>query len=270
MPYMTSQIDLFSSSSILTGNTAKVKVLYELSTTMSQRDGLSILDIGCVGPSPLEFWMPLLEQYNFHLTGIDVAGIERAQKVVSQHNWKNRVTLQVASGYQLTDLFKRESFDVVVATQVLEHVAQIDRFMQQVAAVLCAGGVAYFTLDSAHFQSRFDLKDPIRLLKNLVKKVLSTTGNEHHYDLPWFDYEVADASQRAGLQVIETGYYNLTSLKYLHNQIVFEAQKNALMQKWFQIEEFLNQLEEVRNKSKHLFRALYLAVCKPEAQQVCN
>lgn len=256
--------ELYAGPWILTGNVAKLKVLHALHGLISKASTPSILDVGCVGLQPTEFWEPLLTSHasDFHLTGVDVRGIDRTRDIVTERGWGNCVTLKRGSGYNLSDLFAPGSFNVVVATQVLEHVAQLSLFMKQVATMLIPGGEAFFTVDSAHWKSRFDPWDPVRLTKNLIKKGLSLIGNETHYDLPWFDHEIAVACQNAGLNIIECRYYNLAPLKFIHNHIVPLNRKNTFMRVWYELEEFLNQEEMVREKTRHLFMGLYLRVRK--------
>jgi hypothetical protein len=117
-------------------------------------------------------------------------------------------------------------------------------------------------VDSAHWRSRFDLREPGRLVKNLIKKGLSWLGNERHYDLPWFDQELTAICKQEGLEIVNCGYYNLAPLKFIHNHIIPTNQKNSFMRLWFELEEFLNEEEAVREQVKHLFLALYLHVRK--------
>jgi SAM-dependent methyltransferase len=264
IPHKDGWPDIDTNRCVLTGNVAKVKVLHRLYRLISDGSTPSILDIGCVGPQPLEFWEPLLagNEFSFHLTGVDIDGIETAQNIVAQRGWTDRVTLRQGSGYCLSDLFEPRSFNVVIATQVLEHLAQLSLCMQQVATVLTPAGEGFFTTDSAHWRSRFDLREPVRLVKNVTKKGLGVFGNERHYDLPWFDYEVAAACKQAGLGVIECRYYNLSPLKFIHNHVVPPERKNAFMRLWFELEEFLNEEAVAREKLRHFFLVLYLHVRK--------
>jgi 2-polyprenyl-3-methyl-5-hydroxy-6-metoxy-1,4-benzoquinol methylase len=249
---------------VVTGNVAKVKVLHKLLARISNGSGLSVLDIGCVGPQPLDFWESLLVHYasRFHLSGVDVHGIELAREVAAKRGWASGLTLREGSGYDLADLFTPQSFDIIVATQVLEHVARIHRFMQQVVVVLKPGGEVFLTTDSAHPQSRFDLRDPVRLAKNVAKKGLAFLGKERHYDLPWLDHEVSAACRQVGLKIVECRYYNLSPLKFIHNQVVPEKRKNEFMHIWFELEEFLNEDESTIKKLKSFFLGLYLHVRK--------
>jgi hypothetical protein len=72
-------LEIYTGPHIVTGNVAKVKVLHELHHLILNRPTLSILDVGCVGLQPLEFWEPLLASYASHFrhTGIDIQGIKR-------------------------------------------------------------------------------------------------------------------------------------------------------------------------------------------------
>jgi 2-polyprenyl-3-methyl-5-hydroxy-6-metoxy-1,4-benzoquinol methylase len=224
----------------------------------------AILDIGCVGPQPLAFWLPLLaeDDYRFQLTGVDVQGIEAAQKLVTQRHWQDRVVLRPGNGYKLNELFAPQTFDMVIATQVLEHVARLPLFLQQASTVLKSGANGFFTVDSAHWRSRFDHREPVRLVKNLVKKSLSLLGDERHYDLPWFDHELTIVCEQTNLEIIQCSYYNLAPLKFVHNHLIPTQKKNAFMRLWFELEEFMNEEETVQRQVKHLCLALYLHVRK--------
>lgn len=257
--------ELYQHSSLLSGNAAKMKVLEKLHRSMTDGSDLAILDIGCIGLRPLEFWEPLLADgsSHFHLTGLDVKDARPAGEIVERRGWQDRVELRQGSGYNLSDLFAPHSFDRVTATQVLEHIARLPLFMEQVAAVLKPGGEGFFTVDSAHWRSRFDCRDSIRLVKNVIKKGLSLVKYERHYDLPWRDHEVAVACRQAGLEVIECRYYNLAPLKFIHNHIIPPARKNAFMRLWLELEEFLNEDEAVKSRAKEFFLGFYLHVRKP-------
>ena len=256
--------EIFRESCVLTGNVAKVKVLQKLHDHIASASEVEILDIGCTGPQPLAFWEPLLIRTDarFRLTGIDVDGIEKAREMVARRGWTPSVTLLQGSGYDLENLFPAHSFDIVVATQVLEHVARIVPFIRQIETVLKAGGEAFFTLDSGHWQPRFDIQAPVRLAKNIVKKSLGSLGNERHYDLPWLDREIIGACNEVGLEVVDCRYFNLPPLKWIHNHLMPAEKKNAFMRLWLELEEFINDDAAVRDKVKNYFLVIYLQVRK--------
>jgi len=256
--------EIFRESCVLTGNVAKVKVLQKLHDHIADASEIEILDIGCTGPQPLAFWEPLLIRTDarFRLTGIDVDGIEKAREMVARRGWTPSVSLLQGSGYDLKNLFPAHSFDIVVATQVLEHVARIIPFIRQIETVLKAGGEAFFTLDSGHWQPRFDIQAPVRLAKNIVKKSLGSLGNERHYDLPWLDREIIGACNEVGLEVVDCRYFNLPPLKWIHNHLMPAEKKNAFMRLWLELEEFINDDAAVRDKVKNYFLVIYLQVRK--------
>ena len=261
--------ELYAGPWTVTGNAAKVKVLHELHGILHNRkskgEPLRILDVGCVGQQPLHFWEPLLTSCpsSFHVQGVDVQGVERANRIARERGWDGSVSIAQGSGYHLAELFADHSFDIAVATQVLEHVARLPLFMRQLAEVLAPGADAFFTVDSAHREPRFGAADPVRLLKNLAKKGLSLVGNERHYDLPWYDREVAAACTGAGFEVLDTRYYNLPDIKSVHNHVVPPDQQNEYLRRWFDLEEALNDGGLVRDRAKGHFSVFYFHVRKP-------
>ena len=254
--------EILAEPHVVGGNTAKLRVMIELQKRMARHNSLRILDVGCVGLQPLQFWMQLLERYQFHLTGIDVSGIDRARSLVLQRGWESKVTLIEGSGYNLTTLVAAGSFEIVVATQVLEHIAHLTKFLRQVAAVLCQDGEAFFTIDSAHWRRRFEWRQPIRAMKDVVKKALSLVGNERHYDLPLFDSEIIAACGEVGLTVRTCRYYNMAPLKWLHNRLLADEVKNRFLQQWFHLEEFMNDVHPGARRAREYFAGLYVHAYK--------
>lgn len=254
--------EVLTDPGIIGGNTAKLKVLLELRRRLSQRRPLRILDVGCVGLKPLEFWESLLDHYEFHLTGIDVYGIDHARAIVKRRGWERKVTLVEGSGYHLTSLVGTRTFEIVIATQVLEHVARLTRFLSQVTATLAANGEAFFTLDSAHWRARYEWRHPVRAAKSFAKKTLALVGNERHYDLPWYDSEVVAACEVAGLSVQTCRYYNVAPLKWIHNRVLTDDVKNRFLVRWFQLEEYLNEIVPGAPAAREYFAGLYIHALK--------
>lgn len=248
----------------LGGNTAKTRTLDQLAARISRTGGLRILDVGCAGPRPLEFWAPLLDHpgFDFHLTGIDVAGISRARAVARDRGWAHRVRLIKGSAYQLSTLLGPGAFDIAVATQVLEHVACLETFIGEVAECLAPDGECFFTADSAEFAAPVAPSLLIRAGKNLVKAVMARVGNETHYDLPWKDQQIAAACKNNGLDILETRYYNLPTLKRIHNGISEQGPRNGIMRLWLALEDAINDDEELRERTRADFLDLYVRARK--------
>jgi SAM-dependent methyltransferase len=240
---------LMSAGITLTGNTAKVRVLVELSRLIEATPGLSILDIGCIGPNPLDFWKPLLWLYQdrFNLTGIDpdAAGIERTRPLFPD------VTLIPGTGYDLTTLFPTQKFDIIVFTQVLEHVYRYGEFLQQVAQVCRPSGQVMFSLDSGHYPRP-------EWFKGTVKGILARLGNESHYEHGWRDHEVESALGK--FKILERGYYCLPANKKIHNRYLPEAQKNEFLRLWYTQEVYANHKIQFDDTMKRQYLGLFYHV----------
>jgi 2-polyprenyl-3-methyl-5-hydroxy-6-metoxy-1,4-benzoquinol methylase len=233
-----------------------VRVQQEVERRVRKQSGLKILDVGAVGPRPFDLWEPLFEAGDFHLTAVDVEGVERASSTAAMRGWK--VDVRRGSGYTLDELFEPARFDLVIATQVLEHVARIDRFMGQVARVLVPGGEAFFTFDSAHWRPRWSPRWPRRLAKNMMKKLLAGLGSERHYDLPWRAEEIIEACRAHRLDVVEVAYHNLPDVKRIHNHFTPDARKDALMSRWYELEWEVNLDPRVALATRDLFAGVYI------------
>ncbi len=246
---------LFSTAIPLTGNTGKVRALVELSRLIDSTNGLSILDIGCIGPNPLDFWRPLFALYDgrFQLTGIDpdAQGIARVQARVHEFS-AHPITLLPGSGYDLTRLFPGQSFDVIVFTQVLEHVRQYGEFLEQVQRVSHPAGHILFTLDSAHYPRR-------RPLAEVVKDLLARLGQEHRYRYEHGrrDDEIDPVLDRLGLTVLAREFYCTSPAKRLHNHYLHGKEQNDLLRLWFAHEYFVNTHITFDGAAKSQFLILF-------------
>jgi 2-polyprenyl-3-methyl-5-hydroxy-6-metoxy-1,4-benzoquinol methylase len=221
---------------------------------------LSILDVGCIGPSPLDFWRPLLALYDgqFTLTGIDpnAAGIEKTRARLADFS-RHPITLRAGSGYDLTRLFPEQRFDVIVFTQVLEHVYRRKEFLEQVKSVCRPGGHLLFTLDSGHYPRQSGWRD-------LAKTVLARLGNESHYEHAWRDDEVDPLLAALGLEIVNREYYCTVSSKLLHKTTLATDQMNPFMRLWFEQEYFLNQHMRQDRLTKSQFLILFYDVLFPQ------
>jgi SAM-dependent methyltransferase len=72
-----------------------------------------------------------------------------AQNYVSSHYWPDVAPGSLVNGVRCEDLerptFKDASFDVVVSSDVFEHIIDVDVALQQIARVLDAGGIHVWT-----------------------------------------------------------------------------------------------------------------------------
>ena len=119
------------------GSISKYHIIQDLEKTFATEPQrrFRVLDVGVTGPFPMQFWQPLFKHPNFELDGIDIDGpsIEALKKKTLPPQVKR---LEALSGYDLLKKFEPASFDIVVSTQVLEHMKHPERCLAAVAAVL--------------------------------------------------------------------------------------------------------------------------------------
>lgn len=227
-----------------TGNSGKAKIQRDL---MGLPPGTRILDVGAVGPRALDLWRGLdLLQLGFDITAVDpdAEGIEAARQL------EMPIRLMVMSGYELTDNFEPE-FDLVVSTQVLEHVARPAEFLDQVAKVLRPGGDLWLTVDSGHFSvGRHD----DRLLKRVLRPWASKVS-ERYYDYGVTEEDLVKFLNQAGFEVAELMHCNLGPLKPIYSALSDEDSR-VFMPAWIAFEE---KLAAEKFSARHLFRGIYAA-----------
>ena len=245
---------LFDHEGLLPGNLAKVRVVCELAERLRRESGpLAVLDVGCVGVAPFNQWRYLFKHFpgRIQLTGIDVRGLDRAQAVARQEGWS--VELLSLSGYDMSSLGR--AFDVVVATQVLEHVRHPARFLEQLRAVLKPGAPAYLTIDSAHFSKQRDLREWAR---DLVARFV----HERWHDVGLSVDQTRSLLAGAGLRLEELRLHNLGNLKRIHNAEIGSAERDAFLRHWYELEDALNRdAAFIRDHPEH-FAGIYVRAAR--------
>ena len=100
--------------------------------------GKDVLDLGCAGG----FMAEAMAARGAHVTGIDPAG--EAINVARQHARTSglRISYDVGVGEALP--YEAAGFDAVVCVDVLEHVADLNKVLSEVARVLRPGGLFLF------------------------------------------------------------------------------------------------------------------------------
>lgn len=244
-------------SPLLEGNLAKQRVQRRLVELLSERPDARILDLGCVGPQPLAMWRYVAREHgsNPRLTGVDVAGIDRAIASAKAMQWSG-ARFVTASAYELTRRLPGESFDIVVSTQVLEHIRHIDRYFAQLAGILAPGGVALLTMDSGHHRR------PISTVRRVGKWLAVRAGLERYHEKGVRDDEVAAAAARVDLRVVETRHYNINPLKWVHNHGIAAARKDEFAETWYRLEEIVNDDPAFIADNKGQFLGVYAELAR--------
>jgi 2-polyprenyl-6-hydroxyphenyl methylase / 3-demethylubiquinone-9 3-methyltransferase len=100
--------------------------------------GKAVLDLGCAGG----FMAEALAARGAHVTGIDPA--EGAINAARAHARKSRLRIAYDVGVGEALPYDTASFDAVVCVDVLEHVADLNKVLAEVARVLRPGGLFLF------------------------------------------------------------------------------------------------------------------------------
>jgi 2-polyprenyl-3-methyl-5-hydroxy-6-metoxy-1,4-benzoquinol methylase len=207
---------------------------------------LRVLDVGAVGPRALDLWRDLpLGEMPLEVVGVDAdeQGIERARALGLP------LELHAVSGYELVPAFGEDAFDLVVSTQVLEHVARPIDLLSQVAAVLRPGGRLWATLDSAHF-STSHAGDP---LWKRVARPLAARLSESYFDFGLTEERLRAVVAEAGLRVDELLHCNLGPAKPMVAQLSPDD-ASAVVPLWYELERALCPVAE-----PGAFRNIYFA-----------
>ena len=113
-------------------------------------DGLECLDIGCGGGILSE----RLSRLGARVTGIDAS--ESSINVAKQHSIKSRLEINYRC-ITTTDLLKNEKekflnkFDIVIASEVIEHVNERKVFLSDISKLCRCGGLVVFTTINKSF-----------------------------------------------------------------------------------------------------------------------
>lgn len=136
---------------------AGIPLRWEFAEFLAQRDAAKILDFGCgYGRQVIE-----LLQAGFDVWGVDVSetDVAKAAQTLRESGFDPaRVSVLGADG---RSAFPDESFDVIFSDQVLEHVADLDRAVAEIARLLKPGGLtlhqwpARWTRVEPHLQMPF-------------------------------------------------------------------------------------------------------------------
>ena len=146
-----------------------------------------ILDIGCGAG----FFANEAAKAEHKVTGVDIA--ENALQVAAAHDETKSVRYMAADAYALP--FARESFDVVVAMDLLEHVSDPQKIIFEASRVLRPGGLFFFrTFNRNRWSFLFVIEGMQWFVKN-------TTRETHVYSLFRKPQEVDEWVNNAGMDI---------------------------------------------------------------------
>jgi ubiquinone/menaquinone biosynthesis C-methylase UbiE len=213
---------------------------------MEPKRGQSILDLGCGNGY---FLLEIQRRFSPQVADLTCLGMDASKHNVMNFEAKlqsqqtTNVYPVLGTGERLP--FESNSIDVVVSSEVLEHIGDKEAAIREVHRVLAPGGTFLFTTPSASALRNWDIALwPLRMIRRLSQFRLRRRGEEGSYDEPIKKEEYAAILGRAAYDEFE-----LRSEQMLNDEIIsylpgpllngyisstrFFEGKSALMRKLF-------------------------------------
>ncbi len=124
-------------------------ILQNIRNHFKQKNELKILDIGCGGGIAAI----ALAQHGFAVTGVDASKRNISVAEVQRKRLKLRNISFIASTVEELALTKQNSFDVICALEVIEHVENVELFLQSAWSMLKPGGLLFVSTINRTFKS---------------------------------------------------------------------------------------------------------------------
>ena len=173
-----------------------------------------ILDIGC-GDGYL---MSKVSQYSSATFGIDseIQAINLAQKML-----KNKSNCKVQNGNCYDLPFESKYFDIVLLTDVIEHLEKSDQCLSEINRVLKTGGKLILTTPKWRPDRKWDHRHVKEYKQEELKELLSDYFNQLTFSFFWPKWWSDKYSTRIGWHLIK--YYT----RLFYNPFKQESTKNA-------------------------------------------
>ncbi len=235
----------------LTGNTGKIRVIENIKKLSSNGKKLTILDAGC---GDLNLWL----DSEIDLSNIAVHGFDRSEKSLEKAREnakklsKNTFSFYNSTIDEFPALFDFQ-FDMVISTNVLEHLRDVPLFFSNIRKVVKDSSVGLFVCDSSHFKSKKDFS------KKIIESVYKVKRQymDDFFLKPLSAQEIESSLKNSKFQLDVLEYYCIDPVKFIHNHIVDTFEKNTIMQKWYDMEKLLNQNESSKNKFREFCSSIY-------------
>lgn len=150
--------------------------------------GRQVLDLGCAGG----FMAEALADRGAHVAGIDPAA--EAIAAARTHAAARSLDIDYAVGVGEALPYADQSFDIVVCVDVLEHVRDLRRVLQEIARTLRPGGVFLFDTINRNPLSRLAT---ITIAEDVLRLLPRGTHDPNMFITP---RELADGLRAAGLE----------------------------------------------------------------------
>lgn len=241
-------MDIFKVEQPLVGDPSRVHLLKRVLDLSNPETRL--LDVGC-GTGAL--WKPLMEEIELELWGIDIdpARIKIAKTIV-----KNKDKITEGSVHSLSRMFSAAFFDIVVSTQVFYLVKHLRRALEEIQFVLRPGGKLLFTTELPKVHPS--------LLSRMTRGYTAVKGFITRQDMPQRrdENELSRLLEEAGFQIESVKLFHIPPLKFIHNNLISDMNKNRVMHRWLELEEELGRDTNFLREGKRYCRNLFIEAVK--------
>ena len=236
---------------IATGNTGKHKVIHRLKEFLPNQK-ITVLDIG-VGN--LDLWLDC----GIDLSNITIYGIDKSKQALEDA--KNNVKkiknpnfhFSNISINEISEKFSDQKFDIIVSTNVLEHLKDLSSAFNSIRKVMKNSSIGLFVCDSGHFSSTKNTK---RKLYESAYKVKRRYFDDFYLKPPTID-ELKTSLSKSQLSFESVEYYNIDPIKFIHNHLIKKESKDEFAKKWFELELFLNKDPSIMNDVRQYCATIY-------------
>ena len=176
---------------------SKKKSRFNTITNLVQGKNKKILDYGC----GWGYISKYLSTQAHNVTGID---INQNEIDICKLVWGNRDNLSFQKK-QINE-FKDNSFDIVISSQVVEHVHNVGNYLNEINRVLCDGGELIISLPNILTPKFIILngrKKMQRILKRINKQILNNFDKRHLHINAWDPLHFTQLISTLGFEVIE-------------------------------------------------------------------
>ncbi len=170
----------------------RIKVVFNDLLTKKDLKGKKFLEVGC----GLGYFSNIAYKSGAKVTGIDIGpNLVKINKKLTP-----KCTFKVASASKLP--FKDNSFDVVLSTEVIEHVDNQKDALKELARVVKKGGILVITTPNKLFKPLFDFLS--------FTRIRLYHGNEN-----WiYSWDMLKIMKKNGLKLDEESYFNFIAPNY--------------------------------------------------------
>jgi 2-polyprenyl-3-methyl-5-hydroxy-6-metoxy-1,4-benzoquinol methylase len=176
----------------LIGIPSRIRVK-KIFTELGKIQGKELLDVGCEAG-----WITLqLADRGAQVTAIDL--IPEPINQLKQNLGRRKVKLLIADATKLP--FRSNSFDIILATEVIEHITQLSKFIDGSFKILKPGGRLLITFPNENLRQRFypivsffgikaEVESQVTLnnfrVENIIKLFTKRFTLIKFYRLPWW------------------------------------------------------------------------------------